>query len=127
MSHEGLVVVEVSMRMRLLAVAMAIVLGFGGVGLAQAPKADQKKVKDWANGQQVEVKWGGQYRKASIINRRGEWYLVNYQPGPFREWVEHWRIRKVGDNQDPIGYAKPNKAWKAGDNPPQESAGEPPE
>src|SRR6185436_19559487 len=105
----------------------------GGAAPAPAPAAGAKpaakpapKVADWKTGEKVEAKWGGQYRKAVVINRRGEWYLINYEPGPFREWVEHWRIRKVGDTDDPIGYAKPNGTWKAGDNPPRESAGEPP-
>jgi hypothetical protein len=98
---------------------------------AQAPQADQKadqkpKVKDWPAQQEVEVKWGGNWRKATIINRRGEWYLIQYNPGRFREWVEFWRIRKIGDTDDPIGYAKPNPVWKAGDNPPRDTAGEPP-
>ena len=115
------------MKLRLLILLASLLVASPAITLAQAPKAEQKpKVKDWGAGQQVEAKWGGQYRKATIVNRRGEWYLVQYDPGRFREWVEHWRIRKVGDTDDPIGYAKPNPAWKAGDNPPRDSAGDPP-
>jgi hypothetical protein len=110
-----------------LAAFLWAVFALGGLGVAQTNKTDQKPAdKEWANQQQVEVKWGGLYRKATIINRRGEWYLIEYTPGTFREWVEHWRIRKIGDGEDPIGYAKPNPRWKAGDNPPRETAGEPP-
>jgi len=115
------------MRWWLRVVVVGSLLVICGPAFAQAPRADQKpKVKEWAPQQQVEVKWGGLYRKATVINRRGEWYLIDYDPGNNREWVEHWRIRKVGDTDDPIGYAKPNPRWKAGDNPPREKAGDPP-
>src|SRR5947208_13705565 len=118
---------EVPMKSLFLLVLFASILAFPPIAIAQAPKTDEKpKVQDWQSQQPVEVKWGGQYRKATIINRRGEWYLIEYSHGKFREWVEHWRIRKPGDTDDPIGYAKPNGVWKAGDNPPRESAGEPP-
>jgi hypothetical protein len=90
----------------------------------EAPKAPA--IANWPNGANVQVKWGGLWSDASIVNRRGEWYLIEYQRGG-REWVEHWRIRKAGSTEDDIGYAKPNPRWKVGDNPPREKAGEPPE
>ena len=73
----------------------------------------------------AEVKWGGTYRKATIVNKRGEWYLINYENGPFEEWVEPWRIRKVGSADDPYGYAKPNPTVRKGQpsNPPSDRPG----
>ncbi|HEX4796321.1 MAG TPA: Tudor-knot domain-containing protein [Humisphaera sp.] len=88
-----------------------------------APKATV-----WNTGQKVEVKWGGLWRQASILNRRGEWYLVSYdQRGTSREWAEPWRIRAVGSTEDNIGYAKPNMLSKPTDPPPTPQPGPPTE
>ncbi len=107
----------------------------GNPAPAGADKADPAKkdaaakpaVINWPSGSKVQAKWGGLWFDATIVNRRGEWYLVEYTRDKSREWVEHWRIRKVGDTADTIGHARPNGRWKAGDNPPREKAGEPPE
>ncbi|HEV8291721.1 MAG TPA: hypothetical protein VGP94_07340 [Tepidisphaeraceae bacterium] len=108
------------------AVFAGIVILAAGTILAQVKPENKAPVAEWKQGEKVEVKWGGLWSAASIVNRRGEWYLVEYAQGRRREWVEHWRIRKVGDTQDAIGYARPNPVWKPGDNPPRERAGEPP-
>jgi len=115
------------MKRGIAGLVIGLTLALTSTVFAQAEKGDQKpKIKDWALQQEVEAKWGGLYRKALIVNRRGEWYLVEYKPGTAREWVEHWRIRKVGDTEDPIGPAPPNPFWQPGANPPREKAGEPP-
>src|SRR5689334_15848113 len=59
-------------------------------------------------GQKVEVKWGGAWRQATITTTRGDWTLVQYVPGRAREWVEPWRMRKLGSTEDNIPVAHPN-------------------
>jgi len=63
----------------------------------------------FAVGQNVEVKWGGLWRQAQIVRKQGDWTLVAYDKGAFREWVEPYRIRKAGSKEDAIGYAAPNE------------------
>ncbi|MDB5302719.1 MAG: hypothetical protein JWM97_268 [Phycisphaerales bacterium] len=94
-----------------------------------AKPAAPKPLPVWNLRTAVEVKWGGQYRKATVVNNRGDWYLINYENGPFEEWVEPWRIRKVGSNDDPIGYAKPNPTVNKGraSDPPTEKPGPAPD
>jgi hypothetical protein len=98
---------------------------------SDAPRKDAQPkppaIPNWAQGSKAEVKWGGLWFEVSIVNRRGEWYLIEYTRDKSREWVEYWRIRKIGDTTDAIGHARPNGRWRAGDNPPREKAGEPPE
>lgn len=118
--------------------------GAGGKGAPdaakpQAPGAAEPAAKPakpaakppvvWNVRSEVEVKWGGLYRKATIINKREEWYLVNYEKGPFEEWVEPWRIRKIGSTDDPIGHAQPNPTLRKGQpsDPPSPKPGPPPE
>jgi hypothetical protein len=110
----------------LCAVIAGVVILAAGTIHAQVKPENKPPVTEWKQGEKVEVKWGGLWSAASIVNRRGEWYLVEYAQGRRREWVEHWRIRKIGDTQDAIGYARPHPVWKPGDNPPPEKAGEPP-
>ncbi|MDB5331317.1 MAG: hypothetical protein JWP03_2468 [Phycisphaerales bacterium] len=103
-----------------------------GAGPATNPAAGPKPAKPpavWNLHSAVEVKWGGLYRKAAVVNRRGDWYLVNYENGPFDEWVEPWRIRKVGSSDDPIGYAKPNATVfkNKASNPPTDKPGPAPD
>ncbi|HWE95934.1 MAG TPA: hypothetical protein VG269_18370 [Tepidisphaeraceae bacterium] len=95
---------------------------------AVGPKA-AKPAAAWNLHSAVEVKWGGLYRKATIVNRRGEWYLVNYDNGPFDEWVEPWRVRKVGSSDDPIGHVQPNPSVFKGkpSNPPTDKPGPAPD
>src|SRR5687767_6908849 len=113
--------------------AAMVLLGAGveSAAFAQAKAAEkpaEKKVTEWKNAEKVEVKWGGLWQAASIVNRRGEWYLIEYSDrAKRREWVEYWRIRKPGDTEDSIGYARPNGVYRPGDNPPREKAGEPAE
>ena len=80
----------------------------------------------WMTGQKVQVKWGGLWRDASIVNRRDAWHLVEYEPGRMREWVEPYRIRKVGSNVDEVGYCKPNGSVRNNEGPPAAKPGEPP-
>lgn len=80
----------------------------------------------WKNGDEVEVKWGGLWSKARIVNRRGEWLMVEYAQGKWIEWVEPWRIRKVGSTED-VPYASPNPHIKKSDPPPREKPGAAPE
>ncbi len=102
-----------------------------GVARAQeetAPAAASKPVpQQFRINEKVEVKWGGLWRDAVIMNYRNEWYLVRYGNNSFfKEWVEPWRVRTVGSKQDDIGSAKPNNR-KAEEGPPPEKPGPAPE
>ena len=69
----------------------------------------------------VEVKWGGLWRTATVVNVRGGWYLVDYTGlagVEGREWAESDRLRKVGSTEDGIAYAKPHD-YTRGDPPPK--------
>ena len=90
-----------------------------------APAVKPKPVV-WLTGQKVQVKWGGLWRDAAIVNRRDGWHLVEYTPGRTREWVEPYRIRKVGSNVDEVGYCDPNDFVRGNEGPPSAKPGEPP-
>ncbi len=90
-----------------------------GVKPASTPKAKPKPA--FKVGETVEAKWGGLYRKAKVKNRSANgWTLVNYEPGPFLEWVEPWRLRAVGSTVDEIPHAQPNKTLTKAEPPPKE-------
>ncbi|MDB5354889.1 MAG: hypothetical protein JWN24_1342 [Phycisphaerales bacterium] len=93
-----------------------------------APKPAKPPVV-WNLHSHVEVKWGGLYSKATIVNKRGDWYLIEYDGWNSQEWVEPWRIRKVGSSDDPIGHAQPNPSFSKGKvgNPPSEKPGPAPD
>ncbi|RZM08826.1 MAG: hypothetical protein EOP68_10785, partial [Sphingomonas sp.] len=76
----------------------------------EAPKPAAKKpaVNSFPIGAAVEVKWGGRWSKAKVTNRRGEWHLIAYDGERGQEWVEPWRIRKIGSSYD-IDHASPNR------------------
>jgi hypothetical protein len=94
-------------------------------GTAPATPVKPKPAPQWASGQKVEVKWGSFWRGGKIVNRRDDWYLVEYEAFARREWVEPWRIRRMGSTEDTIGHAQPNStAFKEG--PPNRKPGEPP-
>ena len=68
----------------------------------------------------VEVKWGGIYQAATVLNTRNGWYFIaydNWSGDSGREWVESDRVRDIGSTDDPIGYAAPH-SYKRGDGPP---------
>jgi hypothetical protein len=87
---------------------------------AAVPKPTAAPTLAFSIGDAVEVKWGGLYRKARVVNARGGWYLIGYDglPGDMgREWVESDRVRAIGSGDDPIGYAQPHP-YRHGDGPP---------
>ena len=93
----------------------AVALAIATVAATPPPPPTYKfQIKD-----AVECKRGGDYVRATVVNRRGGWYLVAYdRPSDAgREWVERDRVRKVGANDDPIGPA-PIHPYKVGDGPP---------
>ncbi|HSU68130.1 MAG TPA: Tudor-knot domain-containing protein, partial [Tepidisphaeraceae bacterium] len=85
---------------------------------AAAPKPAAAKLPVFQIGQKVEYKWGGLWKKATVTNRRGEWYFMTDEHGS-REWVEPWRVRAAGSQEDNIGYARPNPTVRHGEGPPQ--------
>lgn len=113
-----------------LALAAVMTAGFvSGRAWGEAAATKPAAAAAWATGTKVEVKWGGTWMEASITNKRGEWYLVTYSKRMnAKEWVEPWRIRKVGSTEDNIGIAHANETFRkeVGD-PPREKPGPAPE
>lgn len=72
----------------------------------------------WNNGQKVDVKWGGLWFDAVVKNRGNGWYLVEYQQTGGFEWVEPWRLRATGSNEDTIPHAPPGKRLRKPEPPP---------
>jgi len=87
----------------------------------QAPAANKaQQPPSFANGQKVEVKWGGLWRKAVVVNHRGQWLLIDYDGNKFfREWVEPWRVRSIGSAYDIPGSAPINPYVHHNEGPPQ--------
>jgi hypothetical protein len=50
-------------------------------------------------GDQIEAKWGGLWRKATVINKTNDWTMVQYD-NVWYEWVQPWRLRKIGSDED---------------------------
>ena len=84
------------------------------------PAAAPKATPTFSPHDHVQVKWGGLYRAATVVNARNGWYLIQYDGSRSdlgREWVESDRVRTVGSTDDPIGYASPH-GYRRGDDPP---------
>jgi len=76
-------------------------------------------------GSSVEAKDNAFWRAAKVINRRGDWYLLQWTEfGGSREWVEPWRIRRPGDSYDLQGWYT-NPKVRNGEDPPRPTPGEP--
>jgi hypothetical protein len=75
----------------------------------------------------VEVSHVTKWLEGEVVEKRGEWVLVNYPSVSAKEWVEPWRIRKVGSTEDLPGRVTANRMMrgKLGD-PPREIPGPPP-
>lgn len=87
---------------------------------SQAPATNKPQPPSFANGQKVEVKWGGLWRKAVVVNHRGQWLLIDYDGNKFfREWVEPWRVRSVGSAYDIPGSAPINPYVHRNEGPPR--------
>lgn len=92
-----------------------------------APKGPPQPSFPVSNGMKLESKWGGSWREAVVKQKSANgWILVNYTPGPFLEWVEPWRLRKIGDKTDAIPYARPNDTLHKPEPPPKQAPGEKP-
>jgi WD40 repeat protein len=50
-------------------------------------------------GDNIEAKWGGMWRKATVANKTGNWTLVEYE-NIWYEWVQPWRLRQIGSSVD---------------------------
>lgn len=92
---------------------------------AAAPKPPPKPV--FAVGQKVEVKWGGSWWTGTITAKRGDWFLVTYERGSSREWIEPWRLRKLGSTEDNLPHVQPNPTVMRNEGPPRDKPGDPPE
>lgn len=90
-------------------------------------KPKPKPAEVFQSGAKIEVKWGGGWRKATVVNRRDGWYLINYDGWrDSREWVEPWRVRKIGSTED-VPTAHPNPTVRNNEGPPRPTPGEMPE
>src|SRR5438105_2251008 len=94
---------------RNLAVALTVWLAFAvGVFAADerpASKPAAAKTTPFSVGQRVEVKKGGHWDPAVVTRKQNAWTLITYDRSKWREWVEPWRIRKLGASEDNIGFA----------------------
>ena len=70
-----------------------------------------------AAGDRVEVKWGGAWWTARVVNRERGWTQIEYESGRTREWVEPWRTRAVGTRADDIPVVHSNSTYAKPDAP----------
>ena len=77
-------------------------------------------------GQKAEVKWGLEWRNATVKGKANGWTLVAFEGGSFLEWVEPWRLRKPGSTEDPFGYVHPNDVLLKPQAAPTQKPGPPP-
>jgi beta-lactamase regulating signal transducer with metallopeptidase domain len=90
----------------------------------QAPAAGTQQTPTFAKGQKVQVKWGGIWRKAVVVNHRGQWLLIDYDGNKsFREWVEPWRARSIGSAYEISGPAPIHPYVHHNEGPPRELPG----
>jgi hypothetical protein len=77
-----------------------------GAGADDAkPAVKRPDAVNFTRGQKLEVKDNARWVTATVVNRRGEWYLVEYEGWrDSREWVEPWRVRKIGSSYDIEGW-----------------------
>lgn len=91
-----------------------------GAAAPPAIPAPAAPKKIFAIGTTVEVKSGPWWKKAVVVNHRGEWILVDIDGKQFwRQWVEPWRARAVGSSDDIEGWAKDNPWVHHNEDPPQ--------
>jgi WD40 repeat protein len=94
----------------------------GGAGKPAAPA----KTPVWTRGQKIEVKDSAFWKAAAVVNRRGDWYLIEYEGwNGWREWVEPWRIRKIGSKEDIEGWHS-NGRVRNNEGPPRDKPGQAP-
>lgn len=73
---------------------------------------------NWKIGDKVEVKWGGLWDEAVVKNKAPSgWLLIQWERGDWFEWVEPWRVRKVGSQID-VPFASSNKKLRKPEPPP---------
>src|SRR4051812_42752173 len=106
---------------------VALVLAFlGAISTAETTRpaaATTDKERTFSLGENVEVKWGPLWKEALIVRKKGDWTLVAYPRPKTREWVEPYRIRKLGSTEDNIGPAEPNVLVFGNEGPPREKPG----
>jgi hypothetical protein len=59
-------------------------------------------------GDQLEVKWGGLWRKAEVVRQSNGWTLIAYDVNSL-EWVQPWRLRAIGATNDGLPWAGPRE------------------
>lgn len=79
-------------------------------------------------GQPVEYKSWWDWKRGVVVNIRGKWYFVQHEGNRNeREWVEPWRLRKVGSTEDAIGNCDSYGTVRNGQGPPRDDPGDPPQ
>ncbi len=73
----------------------------------------------FAIGDKIETKWGGLWRKSAVVRKHDDWTLVEYE-GSTYEWVQPWRLRKLGSKEDESKYATPRIFDRKNTQPPKE-------
>ncbi len=59
-------------------------------------------------GENIEAKWGGLWRKASVVRKSKDWTLVIYD-NVWYEWVQPWRLREINSGEDTALDSSPRK------------------
>ena len=77
---------------------------------ARPPVARLRNLQ-YVAGQKVEVRTGRHWEQATVRRKQGEWTMVQYTPGTLKEWVEPWRIRKLGSSEDFEDFVSPNSRF----------------
>jgi hypothetical protein len=91
---------------------------------AAPPKA---KVPNYKIGEKLEAKRTAFWEKCTVVNRRGDWFLVNYDGWDWREWVEPWRLRPIGSTYDVESRSgNPRMTAKKMTDPPRPTPGDAP-
>lgn len=116
----------------LIAACSTLLLAAGGRAEdspSDKPAAPAKfKITNYKTGEKLEVKWGGMWRACTVVNRRGDWFLISYDGwSDAREWAEPWRLRPVGSKYDVDAHiTNPRLSSKKMADPPRPTPGEPP-
>lgn len=93
-------------------------------GLTNVPaKPERPKDTPWVAGQKVEAKYGGTWEKAVVVKKQGAWTMLRWDSWKSNEWVEPYRIRKLGSKEDNLGFVEWNPRVEASEGPPSPEPG----
>jgi len=91
-----------------------------------AGRGENAAATTWKSGDTVETKWGTNWRKAVIRKAERGWYEIGYENG-LLEWVEGWRVRRVGDESYDLPYCAPKASFRVKETAPDRDPGPKPQ